>query len=129
MAEAFATVLRRLREARGLSRVAVSRLTGLDPGYMTRCEQGQRVPTSRPAVLRIAAALGSSEAELNALIVAAGFLPEELDRVGPDDSDILLLARLLMPGAMPEATQRAVRGVVRSLGYLLPESGQAAPTE
>jgi transcriptional regulator with XRE-family HTH domain len=129
VSEPFAELLQRLRESRGLSRAVLARRSGLDAGYLTRCEQGQRVPTGRPAVARIAAALECSETETNALLVAAGFLPDELACIGADDPTILLLARLLAPGALPEETQKAVRGVVQSLGQLLVPTREKSSSE
>lgn len=121
----FAQVLRALREARGLTKTALAAEVGTDSGYLTRCEQGERTPSTVELVDRIAAALHCSPAEADRLRVAAGFLPVALERIGSDDPDVLLLARLLDPDALPESTRQAVRGVVRGLGGLLP----AGPSE
>ena len=118
----FAEVLRRLREARGRSKTALAAAVGTDSGYLTRCEQGERTPSTVELVDRIARALDCSPAETDQLRVAAGFLPLALEKVGPDDPEIVLLARLLDPAALPESARQAVRGVVRSLGHLLPRS-------
>ena len=112
-----------------MSQATLARLAGVDSGYLTRCEQGKRVPTTAELVGRMADALRCSREETTALLVAAGFLPPELARVGPGDPEIVLLARLLDPTAVPEATRQAVRGVVRDLARLVfPGEAEVAPS-
>jgi transcriptional regulator with XRE-family HTH domain len=112
-----------------MSQATLARLAGVDSGYLTRCEQGKRVPTTAELVGRLADALRCSRDETNALLVAAGFLPPELARIGPGDPEIVLLARLLDPTVVPEATRQAVRGVVRDLARLVfPSEAEVAPS-
>src|SRR3990167_5766682 len=49
--------LRRLREERGLTQVALSRTLGLSASYLNQIEQNQR-PLTVPVLLKISAALG-----------------------------------------------------------------------
>lgn len=49
--------LRRLREERGLTQVALARLLEISPSYLNQIEQNQR-PLTVPVLLRISAALG-----------------------------------------------------------------------
>ena len=119
MKPSFAAVLRSLREARGMSQAELARRAEIDSGYLTRCEQGQRVPTSPELVERMAAALASTREEANTLLVAAGFFPPELERVGPADPEILLLARLLAPDTLSATVREGVRAVIRGLGQVL----------
>lgn len=70
MSEALATAtgvlgpeLRRLRAARGLTLDALAEAVGLDKGYLSRLERGQKSP-SVATLLRLAAALDVPVAEL-----------------------------------------------------------------
>lgn len=54
---AFSTVLRRLREARGLSLREVSQLSGVDHAYIFRLETGQKEAPSDDALARLFKAL------------------------------------------------------------------------
>lgn len=126
MNQRFATMLRVIRESRGMSQATLARLTDLDSGYLTRCEQGTRVPATLDVIERLIGALRCSDAEANALRVAAGFLPPAVARVGPADPEIVTLARLLDPTVFSEATRQSVRSVVRGLGELLLDRAEAA---
>ncbi|MBL6458160.1 helix-turn-helix transcriptional regulator [Belnapia sp. T6] len=55
--------LRRLRQARGLTLDALAEAVGLDKGYLSRLERGQKAP-SIATLLRLAGSLGVSVAEL-----------------------------------------------------------------
>jgi transcriptional regulator with XRE-family HTH domain len=112
-------LLRSLREARDLSQADVSRLTGLDSGYVARCEQGTRAPASVEIVERFAVAMKCTHEETNALLVAGGFVPLELRRLSLTDPDLLLVARLLDATALSPEFHDVVRHVVRSLAPLL----------
>jgi transcriptional regulator with XRE-family HTH domain len=118
-ARTFARQLRELREKRGLSQAALARATGLDTGYLTRCEQGQRVPANVDTVESLAAALDCAESETDALRIAAGFLPRAIQQLGLDDPELLLLAQLLAPAELPAATRDVIRRVIRSFQPLL----------
>jgi transcriptional regulator with XRE-family HTH domain len=123
----FAILLRELREKSGLSQAAVARSTGLDTGYLTRCEQGQRVPANVDVVESLAAVLGCSESETDALRIAAGFLPRAIQQLGLDDPELLLLARLLDPGQLSTGTREVLRQVIRSFQPLLDSGDIARP--
>lgn len=56
-ASAFGTVLRRLREGRGLSLREVSQLSGLDHAYVHRLETGEKEAPSDDALSRLFKAL------------------------------------------------------------------------
>jgi len=55
--------LRRLRQARGMTLDALAAAIGMDKGYLSRLERGQKAP-SVATLLRLSAALGASVAEL-----------------------------------------------------------------
>jgi hypothetical protein len=109
-----------------LSQADVSRLTGLDSGYVARCEQGTRTPASVEIVERFAVALQCTHDETNALLVAGGFVPLELRRLSLTDPDLLLVARLLDATALAPELHDVVRHVVRGLAPLLGSSRETS---
>jgi transcriptional regulator with XRE-family HTH domain len=81
----FAAVLRRFREAAGLSQRGLARRCGLTPAYLSLLEAGRRTP-ERGAVERIAAALELDAGGQAELLQAAGYSAgpaAALTRVGP----------------------------------------------
>ncbi len=70
----FAGALQRARQDAGLSQRALAKRCGLTPAYLSLLEGGRRMP-ERPAVERIAVALGLTDEEAARLIVAAGYAP------------------------------------------------------
>lgn len=88
-------LLRRFREQRGLSQNALARRMGVNPAYVNRLEHGGRGAGNRQLIERAAAALELSPAERDALLSAAGHLPQALQTVGPTDPTLQLVADLL----------------------------------
>jgi transcriptional regulator with XRE-family HTH domain len=78
----FGYVLRKHREARGLSQSKLAEAADFDHSYVSRLESGARMPT-REAIDRLAEALGVTEIGHDQLLTSAGFLPS--------DSAILLM--------------------------------------
>lgn len=72
----FGELLRQLRETRELSQAALSRLTFLDPSYISRLEAGRRQP-SRDVVGILATALRLEAQERSRFFAAAGYLTLE----------------------------------------------------
>lgn len=122
----FGPALRRLREARGLSKADVARRCGVDPSHITRLEQSER-GVSRDLVEKLATALEAARREELELLQEAGFL-------SPETTQLLLqpeLARLsaLLAGedlapAHRELLVRQLRLALDSaaaLGYRIPD--------
>lgn len=71
---AFSLELKTQREAMGLSQSKLADLADLDHSYVSRLESGARQPT-RDAVYSLSTALGATETETRALLLAAGYSP------------------------------------------------------
>lgn len=131
---AFPILLRRKREATGLSQNALAESAGRDPGTINRLESGKRAPVNRELVEDLALALGLPPEERDELLAAAGHLPEVYRRVGLDDPDLRLLADLLGDERLGPIERRDLRLAVRlaarrwreiPLDDLLGEAGSA----
>lgn len=83
--EPFAARLRRWRERRGLSQLALAGRAGISQRHLSFLELGRASP-SRGMVDRLAAALDVPLRQHNALLLAAGFAPEwrQRDLTAPD---------------------------------------------
>ena len=71
-ASAFGTVLRRLREGRGLSLREVNQLSGLDHAYVYRLETGEKEAPSNDALARLFKALKPSRRQEHILRFLVG---------------------------------------------------------
>ncbi|MEJ7840014.1 MAG: helix-turn-helix transcriptional regulator [Thermomicrobiales bacterium] len=103
----FPTLLRALRDARGLSKAELAKRTGFDPSTMTRFEQGSRAP-DRPTVIQLAQAMVLPLTDSDRLLAAAGFRS-----VIWDDPMLIDLADALSDPLLPEDARAEMRSVIR----------------
>jgi transcriptional regulator with XRE-family HTH domain len=91
-ASAFGTVLRRLREGRGLSLREVSHLSGLDHAYVYRLETGEKEAPSDDALARLFKALKPTKRQERILrfLVGREVAVDLVDVSIVDDPDIAL---------------------------------------
>lgn len=83
--ETLGAMLKRLREAAGLSQNQLARQAGCDPAYVNRLEGGKFYPRkdgqpntfSRAVVLALAEVLDVSQSQADRLLFAAGLAPQE----------------------------------------------------
>lgn len=112
-AQAFPSLLERLREERGLSKAELAKRTGLDPSTITRFEQGTRMP-ERETILLLAGAMVLPMMDRDRLLAAAGFRSELWD-----DPLLVELAQLLNEPGIASHAREETRGVLRmAIAYL-----------
>ena len=73
----FGLLLKKCREARGVSQSKLAERAGFDHSYVSRLESGARTPT-RDAVDRLGEALSLDRIERDAMLASAGFLPRDV---------------------------------------------------
>ena len=108
---AFGTVLRRLREGRGLSLRETSQLSGLDHAYVYRLETGEKEAPSDDALARLFKALKPTKRQEHILRFLVG-RDVAVDLVDPsivDDANIALedfesAAQMSFRGKQPTGT-------------------------
>jgi transcriptional regulator with XRE-family HTH domain len=110
----FAEVLAELRSARGLSQSRLAHEAGFDHSYISRLEAGKREP-SRETVLALAQVLELDAANLDRLLVAAGFRPLDDSNLFADEPAIAEAVRLLRDPRVPEAMRANFREVMTLL--------------
>jgi transcriptional regulator with XRE-family HTH domain len=103
--KSFGSLLKELRESRGLSQNKLGRRCGTSHATISRLESGDRVP-SRAMVSRLARAMSLGDIESAWLFAAAGFWPT----VAVNDRQFLLatLSRILENRTLDEATREQV---------------------
>ncbi len=111
----FGEVLAATRRAAGVSQRALAQAAGVDASYVNRLERGERQAPEADLVRRFAVALHLDEQGTDALVVAGGGLPAALDRLGPLDPTVLLLADVLSDSAIPEQERADLRRIVALL--------------
>jgi transcriptional regulator with XRE-family HTH domain len=114
MTGTFAEELAAARGARGLSQSRLADAAGFDHSYISRLEAGKREP-SRETVMALAGVLRLGPAELDRLLVAAGYRPLDDSNLFADEPAIAAAVRLLRDPAVPEAMRANFRAVMTLL--------------
>jgi transcriptional regulator with XRE-family HTH domain len=105
----FGALLRAWRERAGLSQNALARQMGVNPAYVNRLEHGGRGAHNRELVEKVADALRLSPAERDQLLGLGGHWPSAIERLGPDDPTLGLVADLLGRPLDDEQASRLAR--------------------
>lgn len=111
--EAFGPLLRRLREAAGLPQIGLARAVGVNSGYISRLEAGERSAPGVELVRAVADALRLAPAERDSLLAAAGYLPPSLAQIEAGDPTLALVIGILGDETIPAAQREEFRAIVR----------------
>lgn len=106
----FGALLKSLREKRGISQTKLSEKADFDHSYVSRLESGVRMPT-REAVDRLADAL-ELEDQRNSLLVAAGFLPDDIASLFSSEPALGEILDLLQDEAVPSEYRDNMRAML-----------------
>ena len=115
MAEDFASTLRRYRLRSGLSQNALAKVVGIDASYINRLESGEREAPTREVAHALARALALFPEEVDCLLFAAGHVPPGLQKLGPADSTIAAVTRLLTNDRLSPEARADFRAVVETI--------------
>jgi transcriptional regulator with XRE-family HTH domain len=113
--ESFGAMLRRCRQQTGLSQNALARLVSIDASYIHRLESGERDAPTRQVIEALARALLLTMAESDCLLFAAGYVPPSLRQLGPNDSTIAAVTRILTDDRLSSAARADFRAVVETI--------------
>ena len=113
----FGQLLRHYRELAGFSQLALSRTVGVNSGYISRLEAGERASPAVELVQAIAAALNLSTGQADHLLAAAGYLPSSLAGISLDDPTLTLVIRLLTEQTIPADELAEFREIVRLVAH------------
>jgi transcriptional regulator with XRE-family HTH domain len=102
--EQFDALMRSYRQSAGLSQNELARRAGVDPAYVNRMERANG-PIPRPAILNaLMNALTLEQSQIERLLVAAGYCPQSVAKLGTWDQTLGIVADVL---AAPELSQDA----------------------
>lgn len=108
----FGALLLQLRLRSGRSGSSVARGAGIDASYLSRLERAEREPPRRDVVDALVRELQLSPDDGDQLLVAAGYPPRALARLGPDDPTIHMVASILANDAIPPGERSEFRQVI-----------------
>jgi transcriptional regulator with XRE-family HTH domain len=111
----FGRALRAARLGAGLSQPALAELAGYDHSFVSRLEHGGRRP-SRAAVGFLSTALGLDAPGRDALLAAAGFLPDDPESLLAGEPEVADLMALLRDPALPGGYRDGLRRLLWLLG-------------
>ena len=115
MAEDFGSTLRRYRLRAGVSQNALAKVVGINASYINRLESGEREAPTREVAHALARALALCPDEVDRLLFAAGHVPPSLQKLGPADSTIAAVTRLLTNDRLSPEARADFRAVVETI--------------
>jgi len=112
----FGALLRTYRLGAGLSQNGLARLAGVNPAYVNRLESGERRPSQRHYVVRLAGAMGLDAEATNRLLEAGGHLPIGFEQIDTRDGTVRLVAGILADAEIPEHEREEFRQIIALVG-------------
>lgn len=113
----FGLALRQCRIRSKLSQNALAGRAGVNASYINRLESGERGAPTDGVVTCLATAMGLSSEETDSLLFAAGYLPLSLKELGPYDTTIQAVLRVLGNTKLSNESQADYRAVIECLCY------------
>ena len=115
MTEDFGSTLRRFRLRAGYSQNALAKIVGINASYINRLENGEREAPTRDVAQALAQALRLSAEEVDRLLFSSGHVPPSLQKLGPADSTIAAVTRLLTNDRLSPEARADFRAVVETI--------------
>ena len=115
MTEDFGNTLRRYRLRAALSQNALAKVVGINASYINRLESGEREAPTREVAHALARALNLGPEEVDRLLFSAGHVPPSLQKLGPADSTVAAVTRLLTNDRLSPEARADFRAVVETI--------------
>jgi transcriptional regulator with XRE-family HTH domain len=115
MTETFGGTLRLYRLRSGFSQNALAKVVGINASYINRLESGDREAPTRDVAAALGRALSLAPEEIDRLMFFAGHLPPSLQKLGPADSTIGAVTRLLTNDRLSPEARADARAVIETL--------------
>lgn len=123
VAGSFAMALRQCRERQRLSQSRLAAAAGFDHSYVSRLESGTRTPT-RDAVVKLGDALTLDDIQTDALLAAAGFMPDRIENLLASEPVVGEMLGILQNGAIADDVREDLR---TAISLLIRQAQRAAP--
>ena len=115
MTEDFGSTLRRYRLRAGYSQYALAKIVGIDASYINRLESGERETPSREVVTALGRALNLAGEDMDRIVFSSGHVPPSLQKLGPADSTIAAVTRLLTNDRISPEARCDFRAIVETI--------------
>ncbi|MHB8409866.1 MAG: helix-turn-helix transcriptional regulator [Acidiferrobacterales bacterium] len=115
MDESFGATLRRYRLRAGYSENALAKIVGINASYINRLSSGEREAPTREVASAIGRALKLTTEEIDRLMFSAGHVPPSLQKLGPADSTVAAVTRLLTNDRLSPEARADFRAVVETI--------------
>lgn len=115
MSNDFGSTLKRFRLRAGLSQNALAKIVGINSSYLNRLESGEREAPTREVVTALARSLALTTEETDRLYASTGQLPPSLQKLGPADSTIAAVTRLLTNDRLTPESRADFRAIVETM--------------
>ena len=115
MYDTFESTLRRYRLRAGISQNALAKVVGINASYINRLESGEREAPTREVAHALARALALVPEETDRLLFAAGHVPPSLQKLGPADSTVAAVTRLLTNDHLSPEARADFRAIVETI--------------
>jgi hypothetical protein len=115
----FHTVLRTFRERAGITANRLAKLGNVNSAYIYRMERPAGQIPRRDLLNSLISALQLNESDSECLLVAAGYCPEAIARLGSWDETLGVVAHVLADDALTEKNRAEFRGIVTIVASVL----------
>ena len=115
MTEDFGSTLRRFRFRAGLSQNALAKIVGINASYINRLESGERETPTREVAAALGRSLHLGLEDTDRLMFTAGHVPPSLQKLGPADSTIAAVTRLLTNDRISPEARADFRAIVETI--------------
>jgi len=126
MTEDFGSTLRRYRLRAGLSQNSLAKIVFINASYINRLETGEREAPSREVATALGRAMNLGLEDTDRLMFSAGHVPPSLQKLGPADSTIAAVTRLLTNDRISPEARADLRALVEN--HVTPSSSAGSAT-
>ena len=115
MDESFGPMLRRFRLRAGYSENALAKVVGINCSYINRLSSGERDTPTREVTAALCRGLNLGVEDTDRLMFSAGHVPPSLQKLGPADSTIAAVTRLLTNDRISPEARCDFRAIVETI--------------
>lgn len=99
----------------GVSQNALAKIVGINASYINRLCSGEREAPTREVAAALGRALHLAPEEIDRLMFSAGHVPPSLQKLGPADSTVAAVTRLLTNDRLSPEARADFRAIVETI--------------
>jgi transcriptional regulator with XRE-family HTH domain len=113
--ESFGRTLDYFIRRAGISQNALAKIVGISASYVNRLCSGEREAPTREVAHALARAMKLAPEEVDRLLFSAGHVPPSLQKLGPADSTVAAVTRLLTNDKISPEARADFRAIVETI--------------